>query len=59
MNDCKSVTYNNIEKGDPVVRPNAIPVSWINKWVEKKMGYYRKVVKRLIEDWEKDNESQD
>ena len=59
MNDCKSVAYDNIEKGDPVVRPNTIPVSWINKWVEKKMGYYRKAVKRLIEDWEKSNESQD
>lgn len=61
MSDCvdKGVTYDNIEKGDPVSRSNVIPVKWIKEWADKKVGYYHAVANRLIEDWEKSHENQD
>ena len=37
----------------------AIPVQWIKKWMNGKTGYYHTVAKKIIEDWENDNESQD
>ena len=64
-----NVVCDNIVKSAPVIvaenkvgittPAKAIPVQWIKKWMNGKTGYYHTVAKKIIEDWENDNESQD
>lgn len=43
-------------ESQPVV--DAIPVEWIKKWEQKEENYYlfKDLTRKLIEDWEKENE---
>ena len=38
----------------------AIPIEWIKKWEQKEENYYlfKDLTRKLIEDWEKENEVQ-
>lgn len=43
-------------ESQPVV--DAIPIEWIKKWEQKEENYYlfKDLTRKLIEDWEKENE---